>query len=99
MLRLACQSRQVSIVRYLLEGEENPQRLFEDQVEIDYKSVLWFVLLVCGSFQKSPSVLMVAADSDAAECVTLLLNHHASVKEVDERGYNALCRAILNEKK
>ena len=57
------------------------------------------ILLVCGSFQKKPSVLMVAADSDAADCVTLLLNHNASVTEVDEKGYNALCRAILNEKK
>ena len=42
---------------------------------------------------------MVAADSDAADCVTLLLDHDASVKDVDEKGYNVLCRAILNEKK
>ena len=63
------------------------------------------VLLVCGLFQNMPnkpymlSVLMVAADSNAADCVTLLLNHNASVTEVDDKGYNALCRAILNEKK
>ena len=51
------------------------------------------------SFQKLPSALMLAADSDAADCVTLLLDHNASVRDVDEKGYNALCRAILNGKK
>ena len=58
-----------------------------------------FVLLVYVSFQKLPSALMLAADSDAADCVTLLLDHNASVRDVDEKGYNALCRAILNGKK
>lgn len=42
---------------------------------------------------------MLAADCDAAECVTLLLDHNAKVNDVDQEGYNALCRAILNGKK
>jgi len=42
---------------------------------------------------------MLAADSNAAECVTLLLNHNARVNDVDHKGYNALCRAILVGKK
>ena len=58
-----------------------------------------FVLLVYVSFQKLPSALMLAADNDAADCVTLLLDHNASVRDVDEKGYNSLCRAILNGKK
>lgn len=50
-------------------------------------------------FQKLPSALMLAADNDAAECVKLLLEHNAKVKDVDHKGYNALCRAILVGKK
>ena len=43
---------------------------------------------------------MVVADNDAADCVTLMLDHYPdSVTVVDEKGYNALCRAILNGKK
>lgn len=44
-------------------------------------------------------MLMLAADCDSADCVKLLLDHNASVKDVDHKGYNALCRAILNGKK
>lgn len=46
-----------------------------------------------------PSVLMVAADVDAADCVKLLLDHNASVSDTDEEGYSALCRAILYGRK
>ena len=42
---------------------------------------------------------MLAADSDAADCVKLLLDHNARVNDVDQKGYNALCRAILIGKK
>ena len=42
---------------------------------------------------------MLAADSDAAECVEMLLKHNANVMEVDDKGYNVLCRAILFGKK
>lgn len=64
-----------------------------------WRLTLKILLLVCVSFQKLPSALMLAADSDAADCVTLLLDHNASVRDIDEKGYNALCRAILNGKK
>jgi len=46
-----------------------------------------------------PSMLMVAADADAADCVTLLLDHNASMYDRDEKDYSALCRAILLGKK
>jgi len=46
-----------------------------------------------------PTVLMVAADVDAADCVKLLLDHGASVYDTDEEGYSALCRAILYGRK
>ena len=46
-----------------------------------------------------PTALMRAADSDAVDCVKLLLDHNASVKDVDADGYTALCRAILIGKK
>ncbi|XP_065883624.1 transient receptor potential cation channel subfamily A member 1-like isoform X2 [Dysidea avara] len=46
-----------------------------------------------------PSMLMVASDADAADCVTLLLDHNASVYDRDDKDYSALCRAILLGKK
>ena len=49
--------------------------------------------------KKLPTALMRAADSDAVDCVKLLLDHNASVTDVDANGYTALCRAILIGKK
>ena len=42
---------------------------------------------------------MLAADNNAVDCVKLLLDHNANVRDVDTNGYNALCRAILLGKK
>ncbi|XP_065920146.1 transient receptor potential cation channel subfamily A member 1-like isoform X2 [Dysidea avara] len=49
--------------------------------------------------RNKPTMLMVAADVDAADCVKLLLDYSASVYDTDEEGYSALCRAILYGRK
>ena len=51
----------------------------------------------CFKFQQQKSPLMLAVNSDAADCVKLLLEHKECV--YDEDGYYALCSAIINKKK
>ena len=51
----------------------------------------------CFKFQEQKSPLMLAVNSDAADCVELLLKHKECVYDKD--GYNALWHAIIDKKR
>ena len=93
---LACEFGQAASVDFLLEvAKVSPVRLDHERNKV--------IFYVEGnkSFDAvlQPTMLMVAADVDAADCVKLLLDYSASVYDTDEEGYSALCRAILYGRK
>ena len=96
LLYLACEYGQAAIVEFLLEvAKVSPVRLDHERNKVcifcDVDGDCIAVL--------QPTMLMVAADVDAADCVKLLLDHSANVYDTDGEGYSALCRAILYGRK